>query len=47
MTWLETNNELFFVSLGYAISVANAFVHKRLSEAWFVQFIVAPATIRD
>ena len=36
MTWLETNNELFFVSLGYAMSVANVFIHKRLSEARFV-----------
>jgi hypothetical protein len=44
-TWLETNNELSFVSLGYAVSVANTFVHKRLSEAWFVQLIVAPATV--
>jgi len=45
MRWLETNDELFFVSLGYAMSVANIFVHERLGEAWFVQLIMAPATV--
>ena len=45
MTRLETNDELFFVSLWYAASVADIFVHQGLSEAWFVQFVVAPATV--
>ena len=45
MARLETNDELFFVLLGYATSIADIFVHERLSEAWFVQFVVAPATV--
>ena len=45
MKRLETNDELFFVSLRYAASVADIFVHQGLSEAWFVQFVVAPATV--
>ena len=30
---------------GHAVSVANILVHKGLSETWFVQLIVAPATV--
>ena len=44
---METNNELFFISLWYVTSVADIFIHERLSEAWFVQLIVAPATVCD